>query len=36
MTLNGVVVSRLRNFTEFGTHCVKVVEYTPILSATEM
>ena len=39
MTLNGVITIILRYFTEFGSfwaHYLKVVEDTPILSATEM
>jgi len=39
MTLNGVMVPMLRyyaEFSNFGAHFVKVVEDTPILSATEM
>jgi len=36
MTLNGVMAVILRYFTAFGAHCVKVVEDTPILPATEM
>jgi len=39
MTLNGLLALILRYFAEFGSflaHYVKVVEYTPILSATKM
>jgi len=39
MTMNGTMAVILRYFSEFGSvgaHCIKVVEYIPKLSATEM
>jgi len=39
MTMNGVMALILRYFTEFGSfgaHCLKVIEDTPKLSATDM